>query len=41
MNDPEVTMSNAIANTNLVACTKALEAAGIAIKLVAVPVSDR
>jgi four helix bundle protein len=34
MNDPEVTMSNAIANTNLVAYTKALDAAGTAIKLV-------
>jgi len=34
MNDPEVTMSNTVTNTNLVAHTKALEAAGIAIKLV-------
>jgi four helix bundle protein len=34
MNDPEVTMSNAVANTHLVAHTKALEAAGVAIKLV-------
>ena len=34
MNDPEVTMSNAVNNTNLVAYTTALEAAGIAIKLV-------
>jgi four helix bundle protein len=34
MNDPEVTMSNAVSNTNLIAYTKALEAAGIAIKLV-------
>ncbi len=34
MNDPEVTMSNAATNTNLIAHTKALEAAGIAIKLV-------
>ncbi len=34
MNDPEVTMSKAVSNTNLVAHTKALEAAGIAIKLV-------
>jgi len=34
MNDPEVTMSKAASNTNLVAHTKALEAAGIAIKLV-------
>jgi len=34
MNDPEVTMSNAARNTDLVAHSKALEAAGIAIKLV-------
>ena len=34
MNDPEVTMSNAATNSNLVAHTKALEAAGIAINLV-------
>jgi four helix bundle protein len=34
MNDPEVTMSNTVTNTNLVAHAKALEAAGIAIKLV-------
>jgi len=34
MNDPEVTMSNAATNTNLVAHSKALEAAGFAIKLV-------
>ncbi len=34
MNDPEVTMSKAASNTNLVAHTTALEAAGIAIKLV-------
>ena len=34
MNDPEVIMSNALANTNLVAHSRALEAAGIAIKLV-------
>jgi four helix bundle protein len=34
MNDPEVTMSNASKTTNLVAYTTALEAAGIAIKLV-------
>ena len=34
MNDPEVTMSNAATNTNLIAHTKALDAAGIAIKLV-------
>ena len=34
MNDPEVTMSNAARNTNLVAHSKAIEAAGIAIKLV-------
>jgi four helix bundle protein len=33
MNDPEVTMSNAVSNTNLVAYAKALDAAGIAIKL--------
>lgn len=34
MNDPEVIMSNATANTDLIARTKALEAAAIAIKLV-------
>jgi len=34
MNDPEVTMSNALANTNLVAHEKALAAAGDAISLV-------
>jgi hypothetical protein len=34
MNDPEVTMSKAATNTNLIAHTKALEAAGFAIKLV-------
>ncbi len=34
MNDPEVTMSNAIAPGTLVAHAKALEAAAIAIKLV-------
>ena len=34
MNDPEVTMPKAATNTNLVAHEKALEAAGIAIKLV-------
>jgi len=34
MNDPEVTMSNALANTNLIAFEKALEAAGEAITLV-------
>jgi len=34
MNDPEVTMSNATSHTNLVAYTRALEAAGLAIKLV-------
>jgi four helix bundle protein len=34
MNDPEVTMSNALRNTNLIAHEKALEAAGIAIALV-------
>jgi hypothetical protein len=33
MNDPEVTMSNALTNTNLVAHAKALEAAGIAVAL--------
>ena len=34
MNDPEVTMSNALTNTNLIAHEKALEAAGDAIMLV-------
>ncbi len=34
MNDPEVTMSNALANTNLIAHEKALAAAGDAISLV-------
>ena len=34
MNDPEVTMSNAVTKTNLVAHEKALEAAGMAIRLV-------
>ncbi len=34
MNDPEVTMSKAVGNTNFVAYTKAFEAAGVAIKLV-------
>jgi four helix bundle protein len=34
MNDPEVTMSHALTNTNLIAHEKALEAAGIAITLV-------
>jgi four helix bundle protein len=34
MNDPEVTMSDALANTNLIAHEKALEAAGDAISLV-------
>ena len=34
MNNPEVTMSKAVTNTNLIAHQKALEAAGIAIKLV-------
>ena len=34
MNDPEVTMSRALTNTNLVAHEKALEAAGDAITLV-------
>jgi four helix bundle protein len=34
MNEPELTMSNAVNSTNLIAYTKALEAAGVAIKLV-------
>ena len=34
MNDPEVTMSHATSHTDLVAYTRALEAAGLAIKLV-------
>jgi four helix bundle protein len=34
MNDPEVTMSDALTNTNLIAHEKALEAAGDAITLV-------
>ena len=34
MNDPEVTMSNALTNTKLIAHEKALDAAGIAITLV-------
>jgi len=34
MNDPEVTMSNALANTNLIAHERALTAAGDAIALV-------
>jgi len=34
MNDPEVTMSNVLGNTSLVAHSKALQAAGAAIKLV-------
>ena len=34
MNDPEVTMINALANSNLTACRKATEAAGIAMELV-------
>ena len=34
MNDPEVTMSNAVAETKLIAHEKAVEAAGIAIALV-------
>ncbi len=34
MNYPEFTMSNAATNTNLIAHTKALEAAGFAINLV-------
>ena len=33
MNDPEVTMSNVLTNTNLVALEKAVEAAGAAIAL--------
>jgi len=33
MNDPEVTMSNAVTNNNLIAQEKALEAAGVAIAL--------
>jgi hypothetical protein len=42
MNDPEVTMSNALAQTDLVAVSKALEAAGDAITLVIrVPASIR
>ena len=34
MNDPEVSMSNAVTHTNLIAHEKALEAAGMAIQLV-------
>ena len=34
MNDPEITMSDPLANTDLIAHRKALEAAGSAIKLV-------
>ena len=34
MNDPEMTVSNALTNTNLIAHEKALEAAGDAITLV-------
>ena len=34
MNDPEVTMSNAVTHTNLIAHEKALQAAGDAITLV-------
>jgi len=34
MNDPEVTMSDATSHTDLVAYTRALDAAGLAIKLV-------
>ena len=34
MNDPEMTMSKSVTKTNLVAHEKALEAAGMAIKLV-------
>ena len=33
MNDPEVTMSNAVTNNNLIAREKALEAAGLAVTL--------
>ena len=33
MNDPEVTMTNALTNTNLIAHEKALEAAGISVAL--------
>jgi len=33
MNDPEVTMSNALTNTNLIAHDKALKAAGVAVAL--------
>jgi four helix bundle protein len=34
MNDPEVTMPNALANSNLLVLDKALEAAGAAVTLV-------
>ena len=34
MNDPEVTMNNVLPNSNLIAYTKALEAAAVAISLV-------
>jgi hypothetical protein len=34
MTDPEVTMSRSVANTDLVAYTKAVEAAGLSIRLV-------
>jgi len=34
MNDPEVTMNHALPSSNLTACRKAIEAAGIAIELV-------
>ena len=34
MNDPEVTMIDALSSSNLTACRKAIEAAGIAIELV-------
>jgi four helix bundle protein len=34
MNDPEVTMSDAVSDNHLIASTKALEAAGTAIRLV-------
>ena len=35
MNDPEVTMRNATRQSNLIACAKAVEAAGLALRLVA------
>ena len=37
MNDPEVTMLDALPNSNLIAYRKALEAAGIALELVTSP----